>query len=201
GGRRVRRGPRPGQDISATVTVSLLDVARGIAIDLDVRRPVVANTGGQGTLVMQTEKLKVRLPPAMEDGKTIRLRGKGGESTSGGPAGDLLITVCVGPSPGLSRDGDTLELDVPITFAEALVGGQITVPTLDGDVKVTVPAGVQQGQRLRVRGKGMRLKKGRGDLLLVLRPTPPADPGPKASTLAKELAALYDRDVRDDVTL
>jgi len=205
GGRRARRGPRPGQDISTDVTVSLLAVAKGEAIELTVRRPVVAETGGPGRLSMQSEQLKVRLPPAVEDGQAIRLRGKGGESASGGPAGDLLITVRVGPSPGLSRDGQTLLLDVPITFSEALAGARIAVPTLDGDVKVTVPAGVSQGQRMRLRGKGMKLKDGRGDLMLVMRPTPPTDLSEEqteaAGALAEQLAALYGDDVRKGVIL
>ena len=201
GGGRVRRGPRPGQEVAAEVRLTLLDVARSEPIELEVRRPVVANTGGQATMVMQAEKLKVRLPPAVEDGRTIRLRGKGGESPTGGPAGDLLLTIRVVPTPGLRREGDALELDVPITFAEALAGGRISVPTFDGEVKVTLPEAVQQGQKLRLRGKGMKLAEGRGDLILVLRPTAPLAPGPGAAALAEQLAALYDKDVRADLAL
>lgn len=201
-GGRPRRGPRKGQDIQAEVQVSLLDVARGEAIELQLRRPVVARGGPQTTLVMQEEKLKVRLPPGVEDGATIRLRGKGGESPQGGPPGDLRLTIHVREEPGLHRVGDSLELEVPITFAEALVGGRITVPTFDGDVKVTVPGPVQSGQKLRLKGKGMKLESGRGDLLLVLRPTPPAEVGEEeAGELAERLGALYTRDVREELEL
>lgn len=196
GGSRVRRGPRPGQDIVAEVQVSLLQVARAEPLELDLRRPVVSSVGGQATMTMQEEKLKVRLPPGVEDGRTIVLRGKGGESPNGGPPGDLKITVRVQPVPGLRRDGEALELDLPITFAEALVGARVAVPTFDGEVKVTVPPGVQQGQKLRLRGKGMVLPHGRGDLILVMRPSTPSSPGPEAQELAERLAALYDQDVR-----
>ncbi|MCK6503342.1 DnaJ domain-containing protein [Myxococcota bacterium] len=203
GGARARRGPRPGQDIQAEVHVSLLQVARAEPIELELRRPVVSGGGGGGqpTMTLHEEKLKVRLPPGVEDGKTIVLRGKGGESPSGGPPGDLRITIRIEPVPGLRRDGETLELDLPITFAEALVGGRVTVPTFDGEVKVTLPPGSQQGQKLRLRGKGMKLAHGRGDLILVLRPTPPASGGPDAEALAGQLAALYDQDVRAGLPL
>ncbi len=205
-GGRVRRGPRPGQDIEAEVRVSILDVARGEPVTIELRRPVLAGAqGGQATLVLQDETLKVRLPPGVDDGQTIRLRGKGGESPSGGPAGDLLLTVRVHDLPNMRRSGDAIELDVPITFAEALQGGRITVPTFDGDVKLAVPAGAQSGQKLRLRGKGMPLKNGRGDLLVVLRPTPPprGDDGnqPDVEELARQLAELYPDDIRADLRL
>lgn len=202
GGARARRGPRPGQDIHADVQVDLLQVARAEPIELQLRRPVVSNGGGgQATMSLQEEKLKVRLPPGVEDGKTIILRGKGGESPSGGPPGDLKLTIRIQPVPGLRRDGEALELDLPITFAEALVGGRVTVPTFDGEVKVNLPPGAQQGQKLRLRGKGMKLAHGRGDLILVLRPTPPATGGPEVEALAAQLAALYDQDLRAGLPL
>lgn len=196
-GRRARRGPRKGQDIDAEVRVSLLDVARGDPVTISLRRPVLAGSGGQATLVMQEETVKVRLPPGVRDGQTIRLRGKGGDSPTGGPPGDLRLTVRVTEPAGLRRVGDNIELDVPITFAEALTGAQITVPTFDGDVKLTVPAGAQAGQKLRLRGKGIPLRKGRGDLIVVLHPTAPRRvDGDRVRALADELAALYDEDVR-----
>jgi len=203
GGGRVRRGPRPGQDIKADVAVSLLDVARDLPIEIELRRPVAGppGPGGQATMSLQSEKIKLRLPPGVEDGRTIRLRGKGGDSPSGGPAGDLLITVKVNEVPGLRREGDALELEVPISFAEALGGGRITVPTLDGEVKVTVPAGVQSGQKLRLRGKGMSLAQGRGDLILVLRPTSPPEGGPPDPELVAKLEALYTADLRANLPL
>lgn len=201
GGRRRRPGPRAGQDIEAQVQVDLRDVARGEPIELSLRRPVRAGEGAAATLVLQDEKIKVRLPPGVVDGQTIRLRGKGGEARDGGRPGDLRLTIHVTELPGLRRVGEALELDVPITFAEALAGGRISVPTFDGEVKVTLPEAVQQGQKLRLRGKGMKLAEGRGDLILVLRPTAPLAPGPGAAALAEQLAALYDKDVRADLAL
>ncbi len=201
-GRRARRGPRKGQDIEAEVRVSLLDVAHGDPVTLTLRRPVRAGGGGQATLVMTEETLKVRLPPGVDDGQTIRLRGKGGDSPGGGPPGDLRLTVRVSEPAGLHRVGDSVELDVPISFAEALAGARITVPTFDGDVKLSVPAGAQAGQKLRLRGKGIPLKKGRGDLIVVLHPTPPEGvDDDRAAALAEELAALYEGDLRAKLPL
>ncbi|MCB9779966.1 MAG: J domain-containing protein [Alphaproteobacteria bacterium] len=193
-----RRGPRKGQDIQAEVTVSLLRVAHGDTVELSLRRPVA---DGQGGLVLRQESIKVRLPKGVEDGRTLRLRGKGGDSPSGGPAGDLLLEIHVTDEPNLRRDGDRLEMDLPLTFAEALTGASVTVPTLDGEVKVRIPPGAQSGQKLRLRGKGMELPDGRGDLILVLRPTPPEDVGEDAAELAEKLAALYKDDVRAGLPL
>lgn len=196
GGRRRPRGPARGQDLQAEVHVSLREVARNEPVELTIRRPVRAEGEGAPTLVLQEQTLKVRLPPAVEEGRTIRLRGKGGESPHGGPPGDLLLTVRIDPSPGLRRDGDNLELDLPITFGEALRGGRITVPTFDGEVRLTIPAGASPDQRLRLRGKGMKLAQGRGDLLIALRPVPPPTGGAEVEDLAGRLDALYPADVR-----
>ena len=91
-------------------------------------------------------------------------------------------------------------MDVPLTFAEALGGGRIAIRTLDGEVKVTIPKCVQSGQKLRLRGKGMKLAEGRGDLILVLRPTAPQEEG-ASEYLVEQLAALYEKDVRADLPL
>lgn len=199
-GRGRGRGPIKGQDITAEVHVSLRDVARNEPIELSLRRPARSDESGTPTLVLQEQSLKVRLPPAVEDGRTIRLRGKGGDSLHGGPAGDLLLTVRIDPSPGLRREGDVLELDLPITFAEALSGGRVTVPTFEGEVKLTIPPCPSPEQRLRLRGKGMKLAEGRGDLLVVLRPVAPRAAGPEAEALTAQLAALYEEDVRASVS-
>lgn len=150
---------------------------------------------------MTTENLKVHIPPGVAEGQVIRLRGKGGEGQRGGPAGDLLLAVEIAPHPLLERDGSDLILEVPLTIAEAMRGGRIEVPTPDGPVRVNVPAGATSGQRLRLRGKGVPTAGGRGDLYLVLRPTPPARKDAEAIKLAEALDPLYDRDVRADLKL
>ena len=128
-----------------------------------------SNCAGTGR-VMAEERLKVKIPTGVEANQGDRLRGKGGEGRNGGPPGDLLLTIAVRPHPFLRRDGLDLEMDVPITFAEALEGGPIEVPTAAGStVRVNIPKGARNGQKLRLKGKGV---KDEGDLYLVLRPTP-----------------------------
>jgi molecular chaperone DnaJ len=156
-----------------------------------------SNCAGTGR-VMAEERLKVKIPAGVEENQVIRLRGKGGEGRNGGPAGDLLLTIAVREHAFLRRDGLDLEMDVPITFAEALEGGPIEVPTAAGStVRVNIPKGARNGQKLRLKGKGV---KDEGDLYLVLRPTPPKTNGaPETQALAEQLKSLYDEDVRADL--
>lgn len=147
------------------------------------------------------EHLKVRVPPGVEEGQVIRLRGKGGEGQKGGPAGDLLLTVHIERHPFLEREGADLVMEVPISIAEAVKGGRIEVPTPDGPVRVNLPAGAASGQRLRLRGKGVPTSGGRGDLYLLLRPTPPKGDDPELLKLAEGLDAFYDGDLRASLQL
>lgn len=150
---------------------------------------------------MVTENLKVRIPPGVSEGQIIRLRGKGGEGQRGGPSGDLLLMVEIEPHPLLKREGADLTLELPLTVAEAMSGGRVEVPTPDGPVRLNIPAGSSNGQRMRLRGKGVPTSGGRGDLYVVLRPTPPASSDPEAVRHAEALGQFYERDVRADLKL
>jgi curved DNA-binding protein len=179
------RAPRRGADIEETVRLTLPEALAGTAITVQA--------AGHGTL-------KVRIPSGIHDGGTVRLRGKGRPSPLGGSAGDLLLRVEIEPHPLLRREGDSLVMDVPLTVHEALAGGSVEVPTLDGNVRVKIPAGVRGGERLRLRGRGMPLKDDeRGDLYLVLRPTLPKTDDAEALRLAEQLAAFHREDVRGDL--
>ena len=118
----------------------------------------------------QTRTVQVRLPAGVKDGARIRVKGKGGGGQSGGPPGDLFVTVHVRRHPVFGRKGDHLTITVPITFPEAALGANVSVPTLDGDpVTVKIPAGTPSGRTLRVRGKGFRRgDASRGDLLVTV---------------------------------
>jgi molecular chaperone DnaJ len=122
---------------------------------------------GRGTEVRPRE-VKVRVPAGVRDGQRIRVQGRGAPGTSGGPPGDLYVVVHVGEHPIFGRSGTKhLTVTVPITFAEAALGAQVKVPTLDGPVTVKVPAGTQAGKTVRVRGRGIDPAKGEsGDLLV-----------------------------------
>ena len=147
---------------------------------------------------MKIERLKVRVPDGVGDGQMIRLRGKGGAGQRGGPSGDLLLMVEVADHPVFQRRGEDLEMDVPITISEAITGARVAIPTPDGStLKVKVPDGATNGQRLRLKGKGLPKSKGeRGDLYLVMRPTPQSSDDPRLAELAAELDAFYAEDVR-----
>ncbi len=151
-----RRQPVKGADIEASTTLSFRSAVEGSTVSLQ-------SSSGQ--------TVKTRIPAGVKDGQKIRLAGKGQPSMTGGPAGDLIITVSVQPNPVFGRRNDNdLTVTVPITFAEAALGGQIEAPTLDGGVvKLRVPAGTPSGRTLRARGKGIKTKKGTGDLLVTLQ--------------------------------
>ncbi len=118
--------------------------------------------GGSG-LTQQTKRYKVNIPAGVRDGTRIRLAGKGEAGPRGGPPGDLYVTTRVASSPVFKRlDDGNLEVTVPITIAEALQGGTIEVPTLDGTKKIKVPAGTRHGTIQRLRGEGPPKPHGKG---------------------------------------
>jgi DnaJ-class molecular chaperone len=142
GGRtRVQRG----QDMLGRLEVSLREAAQGTT------RMV---RSGNGT------SLEVNVPPGVETGGRLRLAGHGAPSPSGGPPGDLHLEIVVTPDPYLRREGDDIELDLPVTIAEATLGTKVDVPTLEGPVRLTVPPGTSSGAKLRLRGKGMKRPDG-----------------------------------------
>ncbi|MFZ5476079.1 MAG: DnaJ C-terminal domain-containing protein [Myxococcota bacterium] len=147
-----------------------------------------ATCGGTGR-VRELVNLQVRVPPGVDSGQLLRLRGQGGAGVHGGPAGDLLLTVDVRDHALLHRKGRDLEMDLPLTLAEALGGGSVEVPTPTGKVRVKVPKGSNNGTRLRIAGRGVQLKEGAGDLYLVLRPMLPATSDAEALELASQLDA------------
>src|SRR6056297_482776 len=101
------------------------------------------------------QNLSVTIPQGTQDGQTLRLRGKGHPGYGGGPAGDPLITITVRPHPVFRREGDDIALILPITLDEAVLGGKVTTPTIDGPVGLTIPPGASSGQVLRLRGRGV----------------------------------------------
>ncbi len=112
----------------------------------------------------------VTIPPGMEEGQALRLRGQGEAGWNGGPAGDALIEITVAPHPYFRREGNDIHLDLPVTAAEAVLGGKVTVPTLAGSVSLTIPRHSDAGRVLRLRGRGIPAHAGRpaGDLYVKL---------------------------------
>jgi molecular chaperone DnaJ len=173
GGGGFGAGPaRTGSDVEASTSLSFRQAVEGDTVILQ---------RSDGSTVT------TRVPAGVQDGQKIRLRGKGNPGPGG--AGDLILTVTVQPHPLFGRAGDDLTVTVPVTFPEAALGAQITVPTFDGSsVTVKLPPGTPSGRTLRVRGKGVRRKDGTtGDLLVNVSVSVPQ----KLDGAAKEAVEAY----------
>ena len=130
--------------------------------------------GGQGRIT-EDRTIAVEIPPGVPDGVQLRVPGRGLAGDAGAPPGDLYVLVHIAPHERFSRDGDDLLLDVPITFAQAALGADVEVPTLDGTTRLRIPAGVQSHTVLRLRGKGLPRFQGGGkgdELVRVIVVTP-----------------------------
>ncbi len=123
-----------------------------------------AKCGGTGQL-RQRKTIKVSVPAGIDNGQIISLRGQGNAGRNGGPAGDLQIVITVRPHQLFRRDGADVFCDAPITFTQAVLGGEMEIPTIDGKVKYDIPEGTQTGTTFRLRGKGIpnMNSRGRGD--------------------------------------
>jgi DnaJ-class molecular chaperone len=182
GARRNHRKLR-GSDLSERIEIDFLDAVNGS------ERELVLTTG---------KRIKVRIPPAAEDGQILRLKGQGLPGPGGGPAGDLLLELKVRPHPRFSRAGSDISADLPITLAEAVLGGKVEAPTVDGPVSLTIPKGANSGTRLRVRGKGVPLPHGgRGDHYVTLKVVLPSPVDDELTRLVTAWAAKHPYRVRD----
>lgn len=147
--------------------------------------------GGRGTEV-RTRRIKVKIPVGVKNGSTVRLAGKGGPGSNGGPAGDLLVNVIVSPHSIFSRRQNDLLVTVPVTFTEAALGAKIDVPTLNGPVTLKVPPGTSSGQVFRVRGKGVPVQGRNGNLLVTVEVVVPDKLSKAAKKMLEEFAEQYE---------
>jgi DnaJ-class molecular chaperone len=159
-----------GRDIEAALTITLPEAAKG------VEKRVLLPTG---------KEVDVKIPAGLADGQQIRLKGQG-HAGPGGRAGDLLIAVSVAPHPLFKRDGADLRLELPVTLYEAVLGGKVRVPTLDGAVELAIPPGTNSGRTFRLKGKGFPGKGGAGDLLATIRIMLPEGGDHDLETLMKQ---------------
>ena len=149
-----RNMPQRGEDLEMELEIGFRDAALGAERQVSFRR-----SG-------QREELKVRIPAGVDNGSRIRLAGKGGQGDSGGPEGNLFLVVRVLPDPVFTREGGDLFVDRSIRFSEACLGTSLDVPTLEDDKRIKVPAGIQPGTRIRLKGCGIKPlgSNARGDL-------------------------------------
>jgi DnaJ-class molecular chaperone len=143
-----------GQDVTATAVITLNEAAHG-----GTRRLELPNG----------KEVEFRIPPGIADGKQIRLKGQGMPAPHGGPPGDVLITVSIAPHPLFKVDGQNLRLELPVTLYEAVLGGKVRVPTLDGAVELAIPVNTSSGRTFRLKGKGLPGQPAGGDLYATVR--------------------------------
>ena len=171
------KAPQKGQDVSYTIDVDLLDVAKG----------------AEKNIFLNGKNINVKIPAGTEDGQTLRLKNLGSPSYNGGSNGDALITVKVRPHQYFKLDGTNILFDLPISIKEAILGAKVTVPTISGKVNVTIPPYSSSGEKLRLKGKGVDNGKTKGDEIITLKIMSPKTPD---KILEKALSEIEDTTVR-----
>lgn len=199
-----RTGPVRGLDVESELELTLEEAYRGgeKSLQLSTREScqvcggtgIENNTfcrrcGGTGE-TSSVKTLAVKIPPGVHDGSRIRLKGQGGEGLGGGARGDLYLKVKILPHSVFKIRGEDLETEILLRPEQAVVGDQVSVPTLDGPVLMKVPPGVRAGKKLRLRGKGLPHQKGRGDEYVVIRIDIPEHLTEEEEKLYRQLAAL-----------
>ncbi len=156
-GPKARAKPTRGRDIEHELVLDFMEAVRGGSKSIRISRGSV------------TQTIEVTIPPGVAEGTKLRMRGAGLASTGRASAGDLIVTIHVAAHELYRREGLDLVLDLPLTIAEAALGASVSVPTLTGKAEVTIPPGTSSGQRLRLRGQGIKTEKGTGDLLVAAK--------------------------------
>jgi curved DNA-binding protein len=169
--------PQAGRDVEYEVEISLSEAYHGTT-------RVLSRNG---------RRLEVRIPPGAKTGTRVRVRGEGEPGIAGGSRGDLYLRIKVAPDPRFERTGDDLRVTVPVDLYTAVLGGEVAVPTLSGEVKLKIPAGTQNGQVFRLRGKGMPKIKSPseyGDLFVRVEVRLPTQLSAKQRALFEELRRM-----------
>lgn len=171
----------PGEDVSYKMNVDFKEAA----------------LGGHKTVTLPSGKtIQVKIPAGIESGKKLRFKGLGQPGIGSGPAGDAYIEIEVEPLPGFTRSGQDIEVEVPISFIEAITGGEIKVPTLEGEILMKVPAGVSTGSKLRIKGKGAGEVDHRGNEIVVLKVVTPKEVDPALKAAVENLKEKFDYNPR-----
>src|SRR3954447_3805829 len=190
-----RRGTRAGRGGEG---FSMPGPDRNYSLTIDF---VEAATGGKQRLALSPDEwLDVTIPPGIEEGQILRLKGKGGPGFGGGPAGDALIEVHIAPHPFFRREGDDIHLELPVSLVEAVLGARVPVPTVTGPVTMTIPKGSDTGTRLRLRGKGIhRRGHAAGDQYVTLKVMIGASSDPDLAQFLEDWAKTHPVDPRRDI--
>jgi DnaJ-class molecular chaperone len=207
---RGRRSGR-GRDVEAELELSIEEAHRGVrrTIQMEVAEtcPTCGGSGikdgkpcetcGGAGQVLKPKRIEVNIPTGVRDGSTIRLAGQGGTGSNGSEPGDLYLHIRLRPHPVFTVKGDDLEVELPITPWEAVLGAKVAAPTIDGKVELTIPPGAKSGQRLRLRGQGLNKRKGgRGDEYVRLKIAVPKQVSAEERHLYEELKRISRFDPR-----
>ncbi len=160
----------------------------GRGTKIEKRCPTCKGSG----VTTRTREVKVRIPPGVEDGQRIRVKGRGEAGRANGPSGDLYVTVHVGAHRIFGRRGRNLTVTVPVTYPEAVLGATLPVPTLDGQVTLRIPEGTSSGRTFRVKGRGVAAhgRSGPGDLLVTVEVSIPGSLTDEQRAAVEQLARL-----------
>jgi len=178
--RSSRRAPRKGQDVTASLPITLLE----------------AYEGSKRTFEWKGKKMRISIKPGTKDGQKIRIKGKGEPSRFGGPNGDLYIIMQIQPDARFQRKGDDLVYSAPVSLYTAILGGKVEVPTMTGRVKLTVPKGSETERTVRLKGKGMpknAQKSQFGDLLVKLKVKLPHSLSSEEEALFRKLQKISEK--------
>jgi curved DNA-binding protein len=172
-----------GKDVETSLTISLEDAYQGVQRSISFHQSI-------DRTALRKKTYGVKIPPGILNNQVMRLRGQGNQ-VGRGSAGDILIRIQVAPHPRFTLNGDNLEVALPLSPWEAVLGTTISVPTLEGTVDLKVPSGIQSGKRLRIRGKGWRKKNGgHGDLFLKVQVQVPSSPSTQEKELFEKLKKI-----------
>jgi DnaJ-class molecular chaperone len=177
--RRRRPTEFPGEDHLFHLDVEFKDAALG------AEREIILPGG---------KRLSIKIPAGIQAGAKLRFKAMGGAGAGGGPPGDAFVEISIKPLEGFARIGKNIETELALSFQEAILGAELKVPTLEGQVLLAVPAGSSTGTRLRIRGKGVGSGPERGDQIVVVRIVVPKVPGAALQEAVRGLgaAAFYD---------
>jgi curved DNA-binding protein len=180
-GSRRQSWSQKGQDRESELQITLEDAYFGttktVALQVSEEQP-------DGRMKSMRKEIQVKIPKGVKDGSRIRLKGQGGPGFNGGPPGDLYFKINIAPHAVFSLEGTDIKTTISLTPWEAILGGKVRVPTMEGAVQITVPAGTQNNQRFRLKGKGLA---GKGDLYGVVQIKIPTDLSQEELELVKKL--------------
>jgi molecular chaperone DnaJ len=211
-GRGFRTGPQRGGDLTYKLKVGFREALQGTETMLSFDRPQPCascggagfdpnsgqpcpSCGGRGQTTTH-ESIKAKIPAGVDTGQKVRLAGKGQPGVNGGPAGDLLLEIDVAPDPVFTRKGRDLYVETNVTLFEAVLGGKIEVPTLSGRASLKVPAGTQNGAKMRLKGQGAPETKNKpaGDLYVTVKVLVPKELDEQAKAKFEELQQMVPMD-------